>query len=823
MVMSTPLRGEDMPPVAPHHQTPDGRGKFVLDFRYPHRSGRRCAIALALALVCAVPLPVRAASLLLKDGRTLEGDYAQIGSVAESPLAPRAAKGEVPVTPLLIIDDGLRRTFIHNVQVRQVLEQDSPKGVRINLWQQVANSGGGVGRIGKATRVEPFDEFGRRIYEMQSTEGQLSIVQGITQVTPVFTKVEGLMGANRPIVWDMRIATSSIPRESLSRILSTSVARDDLEGRLQVVRLYLQSERYHDARAELDQVIQQFPERKDLAEQSQQLHQLGARMVLKEIRLSGAAGQHQRARELLARLAQLPTEGVAGETLEEVRELLAKYTAEEQRRAAVVKELTAQVAAIPDENSRRLAESFAKEITDEVNEDAIGRLTSFERLADDKALSPEQKVALAISGWLVGSNQATDNFHVAVTLAQVRDKIRQYLREPLAANRPQIARELHDIESASVERVAQILKLMKPPTDVLESARRGPGQYEFAVPGLEGEGDSRYFIQLPPDYDPLRHYPTIVTLADAGVDPQQMLDYWAGPASAEQDGQRQGQASRYGYITIAVDWQSAHQFTYDYTSREHFAVLRALRDACRRFAVDTDRVFLTGHGIGGNAAWDIGLAHPDLWAGVIPVVAENDKYIIRYWPNAKYTSWYFVGGELDGDKMLHNGVVLDRMIKPDCDTTVVEFLGRGYEPFGDEIQRLFDWMGRRRRTMPKDIEYVTMRPWDNFCWWLEAEGLAPKSMVSPGNWPAPSGARPTRLESKRLAGNKITVRLQANTTTVWLSPDLVDFNERISVELNGRSIGPRDRFIAPDLTVLLEDARTRADRQHPFWAKVTNP
>jgi hypothetical protein len=240
--------------------------------------------------------------------------------------------------------------------------------------------------------------------------------------------------------------------------------------------------------------------------------------------------------------------------------------------------------------------------------------------------------------------------------------------------------------------------------------------------------------------------------------------------------------------------------------------------------VDTDRVFLTGHGVGGDAAWDIGLAHPDVWAGVMPIVATVDRYITRYWPNAKFTSWYFVGGELDGDKMANNGVVLDRMIKPDCDTTVVEYLGRGYEPFGDEIQRLFDWMGRKRRTLPKEIdEYVTMRPWDNFVWWLEVEGLPAKSMVPPSNWPPPRGVRPIQLVSKRLAGNKITAKLQAATTTIWLSPELVDFKQRIAIELNGRSIGPRDRFIAPDLTVLLEDVRTRADRQHPFWAKVTSP
>jgi hypothetical protein len=124
-----------------------------------------------------------------------------------------------------------------------------------------------------ARPVTPFE----RIRPPHPRNGQPPIVQGITEITPVYTKIEGLMGAPRPIVWDMRIATSSIPRETLSRILSTSVARDDLEGRLQVVRLYLQSERYHDAREELQQIIQQFPAASDLEQEVNHLRQLARR------------------------------------------------------------------------------------------------------------------------------------------------------------------------------------------------------------------------------------------------------------------------------------------------------------------------------------------------------------------------------------------------------------------------------------------------------------------------------------------------------------------------------------------------------------------
>jgi len=209
----------------------------------------------------------------------------------------------------------------------------------------------------------------------------------------------------------------------------------------------------------------------------------------------------------------------------------------------------------------------------------------------------------------------------------------------------------------------------------------------------------------------------------------------------------------------------------------------------------------------------------------MPIVAQADRFIFRYGDNAPYVDWYFVAGELDGDKTAQNARELDRYLgggrtKPNTDATVVEYLGRGYEPFGDEIQRLFDWMGRRQRTWPKEFECDTMRPWDNFFWWLEVADLPDRSMIAPANWPPPRGARPFPLGAQVRDGNRLTVDSQAGQTTVWLGPEFVDFEKPLTVELNRRRISPADGFVKPDLTVLLEDARTRADRQHPFWAKL---
>ncbi|MFM7547501.1 MAG: hypothetical protein ACKO8I_01240, partial [Cyanobacteriota bacterium] len=76
-------------------------------------------------------------------------------------------------------------------------------------------------------------------------------------------------------------------------------------------------------------------------------------------------------------------------------------------------------------------------------------------------------------------------------------------------------------------------------------------------------------------------------------------------------------------------------------------MLTAVRESLRRFSIDTDRVFLAGHAVGADVAWDVALAHPDLWAGVVLIAPTADRYVTRYWPNARTLPFYMVGGELD--------------------------------------------------------------------------------------------------------------------------------------------------------------------------------
>jgi pimeloyl-ACP methyl ester carboxylesterase len=241
----------------------------------------------------------------------------------------------------------------------------------------------------------------------------------------------------------------------------------------------------------------------------------------------------------------------------------------------------------------------------------------------------------------------------------------------------------------------------------------------------------------------------------------------------------------------------------------------------RRFSIDTDRVYLSGHSMGGDAAWDMGLSHPDLWAGVIPVVASTGKYISRYSENARFNlPMYFVGGEMDGNRLADNSLDLDRYLtRSGYDVMVVSYHGRGHEHFSDEIQRLFTWMeasSHRRNLFPREFKCATMRRWDNFFYWAEMDNFPAQTIVPPEAWPPTTRATAAITEGRIIENNRLVLKTAAAKATIWLSPEMVDFSQRVTITVGGRS---RPVTITPSLETLLEDVRTRGDRQHPFWAK----
>ncbi|MFO0820337.1 MAG: peptidase [Pirellulales bacterium] len=770
------------------------------------------ACAVFVAVVCG-PLPSGLAdTVTLRNGMQVRGSVGKIASIG-SPLSSNS--DPTAATPVVFVDDQLRRTYFPGKQVRaDGYVAENPVVERIRINKRVANGTKRVGAVGPVLKIAPFDQFGNRTYTMQTGQGALTVIQGITEVTPLYTKIEGLQ-VEGALMWDMRVSTNSVPRETLSQVLRRQIDATNPDQRLRIVRLFTQAERYEDARLELAEIIRDFPGLADFKKQERELLQLSAGRLLQEADLRRSVGQHRIAIELLK---NFPTEGIAGETLVKVRETLQEYDDRYKQGQKAIQTLEELAKSLEDGVNRERIAKQVLEIKGEVNFNTLARLGDFLRLADADNLSRDQKISLAISGWILGPGAGSDNLSVSLSLVEVRDLVAKYLRAKNPGERAEILDQLTSKEGATPANVAKLLTQMKPPLEFNPEETEDaeiPGMHHLTATGLPGDSDFVYHVQLPPEYDPLRRYPCVVTLGNPSLAARDQMQWWTGRFDPNLK-MHLGQAARQGYIIVAPEWSVEKQVRYEYSAREHAAILYSLRDALRRFSIDSDRVFLSGHSAGGDAAWDIAFSHPDLWAGVIPVVATADKYVSRYWTNGRRVPMYFVAGELDGDRMSRNSEQFDRYFKfVGYDVMVTEYLGRGHEHFQEDQLRIFEWMRLHQRDFfPKEFQCVSFRPWDNFFWYAEFREFPPKTMVLPAVWPPPRNSNPAGFGGKITENNGVNIDVGGGKATLWLSPEMVDFSRRVQV--NGKGMN-----IAPSLETLLEDVRTRGDRQHPFWAKVS--
>ncbi|MCA1686043.1 MAG: alpha/beta hydrolase [Planctomycetia bacterium] len=344
------------------------------------------------------------------------------------------------------------------------------------------------------------------------------------------------------------------------------------------------------------------------------------------------------------------------------------------------------------------------------------------------------------------------------------------------------------------------------------AGRPGRGIKIHRVRDDENDEPTEYTVSLPPEYHPLRSYPAVVALHDGGG-MESAVGWW----SAE--------AAKRGYIVVAPEYKLAGQGTeYHYSGSEHAAVELALRDAKRRYAIDSDRVFVGGQLVGANMAWDFGLAHPDLFAGAVVVSGLPFKYVNRYLPHTERLPLYVAIGDLaPAASELVYGEVLKPLIAKAFDVTYVEYLRRGLEDLPEEAPAVFDWMDRRRRDpYPKKFEVVTARPSDNRFYGVVVRDFQPGRTMAPE---AVDGfGKNLNPATLKMTSSNLSNLVKLETTgvkrlDVWLSPRVVDFGKKMEVRINSRSFFKGQP--KPDLEPLLEDLRIRGDREQIYWMKVS--
>lgn len=765
-------------------------------------------------------------TMVLKNGMLIgPGSMGNMAGINES--TTTQSQSGPKAKSVVLVDDGLRETFFNNSMLigDPVAGAAKPMTIVLQNARRVSNNDKSVMGVNR-TEVTQFDKFGRRICRViRVNNPPLEILQGITEITPISLRVESLRTENAPS-WDTRFSINSIDTDLLKRILLQNIDPAKEQDWLDVVSLLRQAKHYSDSIDVLKKAIKAMPQLEPQYRGNfTRLEQALADQMFEEVQIRRKAAQYQLSEAILK---GFESSRMTDETKIKIQKRLSENQVEQTRFKKIIESVKEQWNAIADPATRKMCEPIIQEMEQHLNLNTIDRLVDFERLQADGKLKPEQRIALAIGGWILGPGIGVEELSVAKAAMEGRELVNQYLafdgaKAGADSKRRELLNQLKKSEAGVCRYVAPMLSKLLPPKPLPE-AQGIPGRFslEVSIPQL-GDEKTSYVVQLPPEYDPYRAYPCVLALPSASSSEVNELSWWVGEYN-ETYQRNMGEASRHGYVVVSPRWRRPDQYEYEYTENEHIRVLSCLRDAMRRVSIDSNRVFIAGHYSGGDAAWDIAQAHPDLWAGLVVIGAgDPGGFIEHYVPNGRYVPMYFVHGSIDGAPapLVRCGKTLDKYIQSNKnDFMYVSYPGRGKDYFLEELPRIMEWMNLAnhvRQPPPEEIEVRTTRPGDNFFWWLTIDGVNPEK----ANFPL------LEFDFKRVAEVEVSYRKASNAfnlskvptrqVSLWLDPSLVDFEKKITVTSKGDK---KSYTVEPDVEVLLEDARTRADRQRPHWARL---
>jgi dienelactone hydrolase len=728
---------------------------------------------------------------------------------------------------LVYIWDGLKRVVVRDSKVEKMVPgNDYRTGERFQLIQPITVHAGSMPKEVISVESGPWDDRGRRTFRYFGSRANRAIAmeQAIIEIGPHIVRYRGIDG-----FWVGVVETSQVPHPVIMALIGR-VDQKNAEERERVIRFLMDAAWYPEAREELERIIKDFP-KTELSERAAGalvfITQAEATQRRSELDLRRRAQQYRAVARLLKTFQD---KDISTSLQVDVREMERGDQQQQQADKALAVDLRRLAGRLTPE-ARAPWQKPLVEILKSIDEapDAVReRFTAWQKAKDDPKATDEARFALAMSGYIVGHDMAVADLKAAEVLWQARDAARSYLTGAEPSERSGHAARLEGLTWPAavgvsdpvhrLELLTRIVQLMPPPRhdpdqEIDKTILHRVLEDENAVP-------TEYAVRLPPEYHPLRGYPAVVVL-HSGPGPAAAIDEWAE------------EAARHGYILIAPEYNlPGKPHDYRYTTSEHAAVELALRDARKRYAIDSDRVFVAGQLTGGNMAWDYALAHPDLFAGVVVISGLPAKYVPPYARiQQERVPLYCVLGEL---APAANEVIFSRLVKPlilkAWDVTYVEYQRRGLETMPEEVPRAFDWMDRHRRDpYPKAFQVATARESDNRFYGVVVKGFGNGRLTAPEAVEL-FGENLNPAEIKMSASNVSNlIRLDLKgikSLDLWVSPKILDFKSkpdvRVNIRVNGRAyLSGRRALIKLDLETMLDDLRVRGDRQQLYWHRIS--
>ncbi len=773
------------------------------------------------------PESARADLIFLKDGSVFQGSLKRESKLEVDPV--RKEPFTVP-SGHYWVDDGPRRIYFAQHNVGRVEKKVAPNEERLAYRHKDTIIDPLALNSIESIDAPDFGDNWRRTVLIRTGGQDRQLGQALTYMSPYWARTD----ATQIYQWPALYLTRELGLRQVRRLLGSHpdfketprmAEAEKATRRFRYVDFFTQAGWYDEAELELQRILADLPTQKEKAEAGLKvLHEIIAREKYEEIKRLHLAGQYGLVQK---RIAQFPIKTASDAIQADVREFYAEY-AKTYQKVVESKRLLGELVDNLGSTETELFREAATTIALALYPGNLDRLDSFLGQARQWARlrkqgqkpenSPEQVLSLAITGWLLGSTAAENKVETGIRLWKARTLALEVLRaDPVT--RGQLLEKYTSLavkDQVPLDWFVQMIPHLPP---AFPEEETGPAPMALSVGA--GRGSGNYVVQLPMEYRHTKSYPVLIVLHDAGEKAEAMLRRWS-------------EAVDDGYIVVAPEWDSSHG--YQYSTQDHDLVQSALRDVRARFNVDSDRVFLHGLGQGGTMAFDVGLSHPDLFAGVMPMSGTPDFFSLKYWRNSLYLPLYVVSGEKIGDSGKKTKALFDALILNNYSAIWVQYKGRGIEWFGGEVALILDWMRNKKRSFPMRQlgnddgakgprgEFCCLRPSDSKFYWLSSNYVLGNHLTTAAAFqnqvtPATFFARVDSTE------NKILVRpTGVKQLTIWLGRNSkgetsIDFDRPVTIQVHLKIV-VAGRKVAPSLAILLEDLAVRGDRQQLFMGKV---
>ena len=255
----------------------------------------------------------------------------------------------------------------------------------------------------------------------------------------------------------------------------------------------------------------------------------------------------------------------------------------------------------------------------------------------------------------------------------------------------------------------------------------------------------------------------------------------------------------------------------------------------REFNIDPDRIYLTGHSMGGHLSWRTAINLSDRFAAISPMSGGYDFVKDKQIYNCINVPGYATFGTnepygING----FNHINADWMKAHNYDWVLQEKRG-GHQIFPDEIPKIWKFFMARPRNLYRPLLYarasgpLEFATADQNPRWSKQSTWRPGRPISTAtfHWlrlhPLPTDAPEDRkVQSERAEvkkGNTLAITAEnAKRLTLYLHPKMVDFSVPVKVVVNGHTVF--EKKVEPDLATMLELVREFDDRGRVFWAKL---